>query len=231
MNPDLIIPAANNHHRARGFTLVELLVVMAIISIMAGMLMPQIGQSMEKMRRVACGNNLRQIGMALRAYVQDNEGRYPFTGSAGDSANKHFALMFPRWINKEAVFTCRSAAPRGYRADDVTDPQGSTRTETLKPGENCYAYAFGLGGPNTEDWPLACDQLADVSVTAQKWAKLGVGSNHGDEGGNALYMDGHVDFLPAGAQGGWPAKKAKLQAMLGSKLCDPANAERSSGDQ
>ncbi len=230
MNPKPTNPTVN-HRRSYGFTLVELLVVMAIIAIMAGMLMPQIGQSMEKVRRLACANNLQQIGLALRAYSQDNEGRYPFTGAAGDSANKHFALMFPRWINKEGVFICRSAAPRGYRADDVTDSHGSTRAETLKPGENSYAYAFGLGGPSTDDGPLACDQLADASVSAPKWAKQGVGSNHGEEGGNVLYMDGHVDFLQAGAQGSWPARKAKLQSLLGSKTCDPANAERSREDQ
>ena len=229
MKPNLI--KLTTRRRARGFTLVELLVVMTIIGIMAGMMMPQISKAMERTRRVACSSNLRQIGLALHAYSQDNEGRYPFTGSAGDSANKHFALMFPRWINKEGVFVCRSAATRGYRADDITDPQGGARLETLKAGENCYAYAFGLGGPNTENWPLVCDQLADVSATTQRWAKQGFGGNHGDEGGNVLYMDSHVDFLPAGSQGCWPAKKPKLQAIVAGKSCDPANAERSPDDQ
>ena len=232
MKPNPIKLTTHRHSRPRGFTLVELLVVITIIGIMAGMMMPQIAKSVERARRMACSSNLRQIGLALRAYTQDNEGRYPFTGSAGDSANKHFALMFPRWINNEVVFVCPSASPRGYRADNVIDPSpGGKRSETLKPGENCYAYAFGLGGPSTEDCPLACDQLADVSVSAQKWAKQGFGGNHSDEGGNVLYPDGHVDFLTAGAQGAWPAKKPKLQAMLAGKSCDPANAERSQDDQ
>lgn len=232
MKPNPTQPTTRHGQRARGFTLVELLVVMAIIGVMAGMVMPQIAKSMEKIRRTACSNNLRQIGLALHAYAQDNDGRYPFTGSVGDSANKHFALLFPRWINTEVVFVCKSAATRGYRADGVSEGSstGGARTDTLKAGENCYAYAFGLGGPNTEDWPLACDQLAEASMAAPRWAKQGFGGNHTDDGGNVLYLDGHVDFLQAGTQGAWPPKKPKLQAQASGKFCAPANAERAPDD-
>lgn len=64
--------------RARpAFTLVELLVVIAVIGILSSLLLPVLSRGKSSAQSVACVSNLRQIGMALTLYVQDNRDRLP----------------------------------------------------------------------------------------------------------------------------------------------------------
>jgi prepilin-type N-terminal cleavage/methylation domain-containing protein len=72
-----------NFERKRGFTLVELLVVIGIIAILVAMLLPALGRARDQANLVACKSNLAQVGQATRMYANDNHDRYPDSYTLG----------------------------------------------------------------------------------------------------------------------------------------------------
>jgi len=67
----------NQTVRRAAFTLIELLVVIAIIAILAALLLPALSKAKDKAKGTACLNNLKQVGLAMQMYIDDNQDKIP----------------------------------------------------------------------------------------------------------------------------------------------------------
>ena len=88
-----------------GFTLVELLVVMAIIGVMLALLLPAVQAARASARRTHCANNLRQIGITFHQFASVNKGRFPWNVHAGQTESWMYTLA-PYSENVDTVRMC-----------------------------------------------------------------------------------------------------------------------------
>ena len=90
------------------FTLIELLVVIAIIGILAAMLLPALAGAKEAGRRIACINNLHEIGYALQIYTGDNDGQLPQRAYKGRWPQQ----LYTNYAENVKLLRCPSDGPR-----------------------------------------------------------------------------------------------------------------------
>jgi len=114
------------------FTLIELLVTVAIIAILAALFVPALTRSQATGRRVACMNNLRQLGLAVQMYWDDNAGncfRYS-NGITNGGQLYWFGWMGPGQEGKRPFDATRERA-RAYRRPTIPSGHAQPRLRTL----------------------------------------------------------------------------------------------------
>ena len=139
--------------RGVGFTLIELLVVIAIIAILAMLLFPAFNRAHESGRRASCTNNLRQIGIGIQIYRQDQADRPPLylvnpgPDTYGYPGGNTQYLEAKGYLGSTNVFVCASDRTKGKIPIDLGwEYFGATNTFTTS-----YAYHMGPWEQTTAD--------------------------------------------------------------------------------
>jgi prepilin-type processing-associated H-X9-DG protein len=171
-----------------GFSLIELLVVLALMIILTTMMWGFTSESHQHAAQKACRANLEKIYVALQIYANDFSGRLPATTNA-PASEAPLSLLVPRYTADTSIFICPGSK-------DSPLPSG----EPFANRKISYAYYLGqrLGdaqSPLMSDWQIntlpkqAGDQVFSMNGKPP-------GNNHYKYGGNFLFGDGHAAMTP-----------------------------------
>ncbi len=190
--------------RKNGFTLIELLVVIAIIAILAAMLLPALGKAKQRALTTACQNNLRQIGIGMKMYGDDNKS-YPLAGGGISWPNRSWMEQLYPYVPTTNVMHCPTDRLSifsyfyGIRAPYVASKSIAVVSTLIQ-----YPTAYVLAGDTTtakagsgqllESWDSDRDDATQNCVGGATNGTPAIGWQVHNRGQDLLFDDGHTKW-------------------------------------
>ncbi len=210
--------------RWKGFTLVELLVVVAIIALLVSILLPSLGMAKEAARRVTCSANLRNLGLAANFYASENDDWLPPAGP-----RERVTVSPELWFMNESLLQYTNVVIRRDACGELigpptersalTCPTHTTPACSKQGQQRDYALSYVMNGTwgrgdwcsierenrRITDFAAPSEVLALADGNNYREPTVGTVLYHGcpkdnfdyrhKESGNAVFLDSHVTGL------------------------------------
>jgi len=194
---------------AEAFTLVELLVVAAILAILAALFVPALDNKPGRATIPHCMSNLKQIGYAIRMFSWDNNGQFPLQVSitnggslelmGSNSPALHFQSLSNYLARNWRVFWCPADESKQPLTNNSVLSDCDVRYFLSVDATRKITDAFHAGDRNLEvaGQPVKPGLFALTTNAAVRWAREMHSKRVGTRCGNILFTDNHVEYLRA----------------------------------